>query len=145
MNINEIVTIKLNENGMGILRAEHAELKSAFPSLHNFVEIEPDEDGFYQKKMQLWSVMQTFGPHIRLCVAPPFDTEIYIPCSDDVNKLKAMNKELLAVIERVIGSSNEFAKIMGTSEWADGYKQCSIDTGETLRGMIDNIKAKGTA
>jgi len=61
------------------------------------------------------------------------------------DELVEMNKELLAVIERVIGSSNEFAKIMGTSEWADGYKQCSIDTGEALLGMLDNIKAKGTA
>ena len=61
------------------------------------------------------------------------------------DELVAMNKDLLEVIERVIGSSNEFDKIMGTSEWADGYKQCAIDTGEALRGMLDNIKAKGTA
>ncbi|MGL5397948.1 MAG: hypothetical protein ACRDBQ_22160 [Shewanella sp.] len=64
---------------------------------------------------------------------------------DSHDELVEMNKELLAVIERVIGSSNEFAKIMGTSEWADGYKQCSIDTGEALRGMLDNIKAKAAS
>ena len=61
------------------------------------------------------------------------------------DELVQMNKELLAVIERVIGSSKEFDKIMGTSEWADGYKQCAIDTGEALRVILDNIKAKGTA
>lgn len=56
-----------------------------------------------------------------------------------------MNKELLAVIEHIIRSSKEFDKIMGTSKWADGYKQCAIDTGEALRVILDNIKAKGTA
>ena len=61
------------------------------------------------------------------------------------DELVAMNKELLDVIERVIGSSREFDKIMGTSEWADGYKQCAIDTGEALRVILDSIKAKGTA
>ena len=60
-------------------------------------------------------------------------------------KMHSVNKDLLEVIERVIGSSNEFDKIMGTSEWADGYKQCAIDTGEALRGIIDNIKAKAAS
>lgn len=74
--------------------------------------------------------------------------DYYAPICHAINshdELVAMNKELMAIIERVIGSSKEFGKIMGTSEWADGYKQCSIDTGEALLGMIDNIKAKGTA
>ena len=102
MNINESVTIKLNETGMEILRAEHADLKSAFPSLHDFVEIEADEDGLYPKKMQLWSVMRTFGPYISLGTNPPFSTEIEISDFDDVNKLKEMNKELLAALEAVI-------------------------------------------
>ena len=61
------------------------------------------------------------------------------------DELVAMNKELLAVIERVIGSSEKFDKVMGTSEWADGYKQCAIDTGEALRVIIDNIKAKAAS
>lgn len=101
MNINESVTIKLNENGMKILRDEHAELKSAFPSLHDFIEIEADEDGLYPKKMQLWSVMQTFGPHISLGANPPISTEIEIPDSDEVNKLKEINKELLAAMSEI--------------------------------------------
>ena len=99
MNINESVIIKLNETGMSILRDEHSDLKSAFPSLHNFVEIDADEDGLYQKKMQLWSVMQTFGPHISLGTNPPFSTEIDISNSYEVNKLKEINKELLAALE----------------------------------------------
>ena len=102
MNINESVTIKLNETGMEILRAEHADLKSAFPSLHDFVEIEADEDGLYPKKMQLWSVMRTFGPHISLGTNPPFSTEIEISDFYDVNKLKEINKELLAALEKVV-------------------------------------------
>lgn len=61
------------------------------------------------------------------------------------DELVQMNKELLAVIERVIRSSKEFDKIMVTAEWADGYKQCASDTGESLRVILDNIKAKGTA
>lgn len=113
MNINESVTIKLNETGMSILRSEHAELKSAFPSLNDFVEIEADEDGLYPKKMQLWSVMQTFGPNIRLGAIPPFDTEIDIPGSDEVNKLKAMNKELLAALECAEGFVSEVSEKTG--------------------------------
>ncbi len=62
-----------------------------------------------------------------------------------MNKLIEMNKELLEVIERVIVSSKELDKIMGASEWADGYKQCAIDTGEALRGIIENIKAKASS
>ncbi|MGL4754058.1 MAG: hypothetical protein ACRCXB_16935 [Aeromonadaceae bacterium] len=111
MNINESVTIKLNETGMEILRAEHADLKSAFPYLHDFVEIESDEDGLYPKKMQLWSVMQTFGPYISLGANPPFSTEIDIPDSDELNKLKEMNQELLAALEGIVevyGGSNDY-------------------------------------
>lgn len=61
------------------------------------------------------------------------------------DEIASMNKELLEVIERVIVSSKEFDKIMGASEWADGYKQCAIDTGEALRGIIENIKAKASS
>ena len=61
------------------------------------------------------------------------------------DELVAMNKELLAVIERVIGSSEKFDKVMGTSEWADGYKQCAIDTGEALRGILDAMKARAAS
>lgn len=109
MNINESVTIKLNETGMEILRDEHADLKSAFPSLHDFVEIEADEDGLYPKKMQLWSVMRTFGPYISLGTNPPFSTEIEISDFDDVNKLKEINKELLAALKRVVGDVRTLA------------------------------------
>ena len=61
------------------------------------------------------------------------------------DELVAMNKELLDVIERVIGSSEKFDKVMGTSEWADGYKQCAIDTGEALRGILDAMKARAAS
>ena len=61
------------------------------------------------------------------------------------DELVQMNKELLAVIERVIGSSKKFDKIMGTSEWADGYKQCAIDTGESLREILDAMKARAAS
>ena len=61
------------------------------------------------------------------------------------DELVAMNKELLAVIERVIGSSEKFDKVMGTSEWAGGYKQCAIDTGEALRGILDAMKARAAS
>lgn len=74
------------------------------------------------------------------------DGEVAIKVScETMNNIIEMNKELFEVIERVIGSSKEFDKIMGTSEWADGYKQCAIDTGEALRGIIDNIKAKAAS
>lgn len=61
------------------------------------------------------------------------------------DELVEMNKELLAVIDRVIGSSEKFDKVMGTSEWADGYKQCAIDTGEALRGILDAMKARAAS
>ncbi len=66
----------------------------------------------------------------------------FIGMAEDMHK---MNKELLAVIERVIGSSEKFDKVMGTSEWADGYKQCAIDTGEALRGILDAMKARAAS
>ena len=66
----------------------------------------------------------------------------FIGVAENMHK---MNKELLAVIERVIGSSEKFEKVMGTSEWADGYKQCAIDTGEAMRGILDAMKAKAAS
>lgn len=112
MNINESVIIKLNEIGMSILRAEHEKLKSALPSLHDFVDIEADEDGLYPKKMQLWSVMQTFGTHISLGVNPPFSTEIETPESDEVSKLKEINKELLSALESIENDDGKIPDFM---------------------------------
>lgn len=132
MNINESVIIKLNETGMSILRNEHAKLKSALPSLHDFVEIEPDEDGFYQKKMQLWSVMQTFGHHISIGANPPFSTEIETLESDEVSKLKAMNKELLAALERAEGFVSEVSEKTGFGQ---------VHTLKVIRSAIAKAKA----
>lgn len=75
ININDSVKVKLNETGMYILRENHLKLKESFPNLGEFNDAR-DEDGYM--KFQLWDLMQTFGPHIDLCHAPPFDTTIIL-------------------------------------------------------------------
>lgn len=75
ININDSVKVKPNEKGMEILRNNHRKLSEYFPSLGEFNDPR-DEDGYM--KIQLWSLMETFGPHIRLDALPPFDTSIIL-------------------------------------------------------------------
>lgn len=76
-NVNEYVSVKLNDLGKKILLAEYAELKSVFPKLPPYQEEAVDENGF--TKFQLWNLMLTFGPHMRLGAEMPFETTIRIP------------------------------------------------------------------
>lgn len=76
VNINDNVLVKLNDKGFKILEDQHEALRELFLNVGEFVPPKTDSDGYC--KFQLWELMQTFGPHIRLSEQPPFDTEIKI-------------------------------------------------------------------
>lgn len=76
-NANEQVRVKLNERGEAILRKQHADLVNATQGRYDepFV-LKLDEEGYY--RAQLWSLRQTFGPHMTLGSLPPFDLDIVL-------------------------------------------------------------------
>lgn len=76
-NINEYVKIKLNDNGIDILRKRHNELRLRVPSIGDFVEPVKDDDGY--SSFPLWALFDTFGEYVHLGCIPPFDTTIIIP------------------------------------------------------------------
>jgi repressor LexA len=77
INLNDIVKLKINQKGIDILRKNHDELKATFPKLGEFMPPASDAEGYYH--MQLWSVMETFGPHIHIGFNIPIETEIVVP------------------------------------------------------------------
>lgn len=77
LNINSYVRIKLTPCGIAKLKANHEELRSAYPHIGKFIPPKIDKDGYCE--MQLWEVMNTFGEDIyngnnNL----PFETDIQI-------------------------------------------------------------------
>lgn len=75
-NINEYVSVKLNDIGRQILRNRHAELKARFPKLPDYTEPEVDADGY--TKFRLWHLMDVFGSQTKLGMELPFETTIRI-------------------------------------------------------------------
>ena len=76
-NINNYIRVKLTECGRRILKREHDSLMKLLPeSAQRPFEIMEDEDGWY--KGQAWSIISTFGSHMRMGGDPPFETEIDI-------------------------------------------------------------------
>ena len=68
------VYVKLNEYGTQVLRDGYDRLHEDFKSRFEYRPPKVDEDGY--TKMQLWSVMSSFGAWCGLGMTPPFDTEI---------------------------------------------------------------------
>lgn len=73
MNINDEVTITLTKRGVEILEAEREGLDKFYINPPKRPELKPGPH-----KMQLWEVMQTFGPHIFNGCVMPFETEIQL-------------------------------------------------------------------
>lgn len=76
INMNHYVKIKLNQRGLEIHREKFDELKKFFPKLGDYRPPKVDSEGWHRE--QLWSVMLTYGPHIRMGAEPPFQTEIIV-------------------------------------------------------------------
>jgi len=77
-NVNDYVRVRLTEKGHEIMRKEHEALRDAFPGVFDeFKEKKADEQGW--SNWQLWQLMKTFGPHIKMGMPIPFETEIDIP------------------------------------------------------------------
>ena len=72
-NLNDYVRVKLTPHGREILK-----------TTYNNYQPRIDKNGWY--RTQLWSLMEDFGPHIRMGTKPPFETEIELEIS--VSKLK---------------------------------------------------------
>jgi len=80
-NINETVKVKITPFGHKILKEYHDNLMQKIPNTstleRKYQEPPVDEDGYIA--MQLWSVMQKFGPHIHLGMnEQPISTTIII-------------------------------------------------------------------
>lgn len=85
-NINECVYVKITEAGWDRLKKNHYELYEAYkaniypefeiPEYENYLIT--DDDGWTE--IQLWRLMNEFGPHIHMGMKEPFfSLDIVIP------------------------------------------------------------------
>jgi hypothetical protein len=72
-NINECVRIRLTDKGREIHKAAFAVVERITGRY-----TAPKEDSGGWCEMQLWTVMELFGPHIYMGCENPFETEIDI-------------------------------------------------------------------
>lgn len=79
-NVNHQVRIRLTDAGRQILRDNYERLFAGSPLADEYRELASDADHWVP--MQLWQVMQDFGPQISLGCIPPFETSIQIHRSD---------------------------------------------------------------
>jgi hypothetical protein len=85
-NINHNVRVRLTDFGHQIVWKRHAELSEFLksvggPPLSGDGATTEDNEGW--SEWQLWKLMETFGPHIRMGADVPFETEIEIPQAID--------------------------------------------------------------
>lgn len=78
ININEWVKVKLTDFGMSILKQRHDELNHSIHEIggKGFGEFDPrlDEEGY--RRFQMWSLIETFGPHMNQTMQSPFEDNI---------------------------------------------------------------------
>lgn len=75
-NLNDHVLVKVTSEGIEALRENHDQLNAFLGGrLSDFTPPQVDENGY--TRMQLWCVMQEFGPHIRMGNLPPIETEMF--------------------------------------------------------------------
>lgn len=83
-NLNYGVKVKLTKYGKNILWKRLAELNEKIVSAGGEAMPGPafkvDEDGYYQT--QMWILMETFGSHMGLGFANPFELDIFVEVDD---------------------------------------------------------------
>jgi hypothetical protein len=77
LNLNDTVKLKIKPKGFEILRHEHEDLRKTFPKMEPFIPPANDAEGYHH--MQLWRVMELFGPHIHIGFDAPIETELILP------------------------------------------------------------------
>lgn len=96
VNVNMNVKVKLTDFGVSILKTQHDELNELIKDrggqgIGDFYT-KVDDDGYYE--MQLWSLMNRFGPYMSPTQQSPFDLDIIIsngtPTEDFVRDLKKL-------------------------------------------------------
>lgn len=80
LNLNDMVKVIIKPKGYEALRLEHEELFAKYPNIGPFVPPSSDADGFHH--MQLWRVMEVFGPHIHMGCEVPIDTYLVVKIND---------------------------------------------------------------
>lgn len=77
INLNDPVHVRLNDIGLSIYRERAERLRAVIPEkMRETVPLEPrlQPDGTYC--VQMWELMQMFGPHLALGCDTPFETGI---------------------------------------------------------------------
>jgi hypothetical protein len=83
-NINEAVMVKLNDEGVRLLKRNHDAL---WPRGAPFPFVDPRERGQGGwVRYQMWQLMEDFGPYMSLGSANPFDTTIKIKIPAEPSK-----------------------------------------------------------
>lgn len=72
-NVNDYVNVKLTKRGHEIINNLRSGLSTSIPT-HDWSNYLADTDGWL--KIQLWRLMELFGPHMGPGAAIPFETTI---------------------------------------------------------------------
>ena len=72
-DINDKVRVRLTPHGRAVHATSHAELCARIPALARWDYIAPVEDADGWSEWQMWSLMATFGAHMRTDVPQCFE------------------------------------------------------------------------
>lgn len=79
VNLNNYVTLKITERGLRVFREYHDRMGLDWEP---YAKMNGEAKRGATWRMQMWQVMQIFGPSIYLGCDPPFDTNIVIETED---------------------------------------------------------------
>jgi len=78
-NMNDYVKVKITDFGFKILEEQHQDLLKRIPTYDTpFEEVRPRVDESGWTKMQLWMIMQKFGPYMGMVQEQPIEINITI-------------------------------------------------------------------
>jgi hypothetical protein len=83
VNINDIVRVRLTDEGRAIHRRNYDALMTALPQAARFEYMPPKESQDGWSEWQMWHLLQQFGLWCRMGFTPPFETVIDIPETKD--------------------------------------------------------------
>lgn len=79
VNINDIVKVKLTEDGLDVMRKRREETNNMLRTFGGteMPEYQPDEEGY--SSFQMWALMDIFGGYMTVGTKLMFETEILVP------------------------------------------------------------------
>jgi hypothetical protein len=90
-NFNQLVKVRLKQEGIDILRQQHDEFRSKYKGLRlSPFTINIDDEGY--TSFQMWDLMQRFGEYMTLGFDTPFHLDVIICDGEPIERVGRVRK-----------------------------------------------------